>query len=222
MPNWAYLAPPIAIVLMFGTMAFAHLALAREADPLPGDVAPDLVPTTATVTPSPAFEGDILHVAVTIENRGGTTASAATILLIDDRPNGDAVSIGTTPLPTPLAPGAFVVVPTPPFVAAVVGPHRLTIRIDDVAPADVSRENNELSIRMSVQPAVVAPPPSPSAEGIRVEAFQDLRTVAVIGIAIVAVFAAIAVLPPRPRDPGPLLPPPPEPPDRTPPPVWPP
>jgi len=222
MPNWAYLAPPIAFVLTFGTIAIVSLALAGEVHPLPGSVAPDLAPAAATVVPSPSLEGDILHVAVTIENRGDTVALAATIHLIDDRPNGEAVSIGMTPLPAPLAPGASIVVSTPAFVAAVVGPHTLTIRIDDVIPAELSQENNLLSIRMSVQPAAAAPPPSPSSEGIRVEAFQDLKTVAVIGIAIVAVFAAIAVLPPRPHDPGPLLPPPPEPPDQTPPPVWPP
>ena len=222
MPNWAYLAPLIAFALTLGAMAFGHLALAAELPPIPADMTPDLVPTTATVGPSPAYEGDVLHISVTIENRGNTTAMAATIQLIDARPNGDAVSIGSTRLQGPLVPDASVVVSTQPFVAAGVGPHTLTVRVDDVLPADVNRDNDALSIQISVQPAIVVPPPSPSSDGSRVEAFQDLRNAAVVGIVIMAVIVLITVLPPRPRAAERWMPPPPEPPDRTPPPIWPP
>ena len=222
MPNWAYLAPFIAFALTLGAMAFAHLALAAELPPIPADMTPDLVPTTATVTPSPAYKGDVLQVSVTIENRGNATAMAATIQLIDARPNGDVVSIGSMRLQGPLVPDASVVVSTPPFVAAGVGPHTLTVGVDGVRPAEVNRENDALSIQISIQPTIVVPPPSPSSEESRVEAFQDLRNAAVLGIVIVALIVVITVLPPRPRVPEQWLPSPPEPPDRTPPPIWPP
>lgn len=213
----------VALSLALGAVALGHLAIAVGVHPEPVEAAPDLVPVAATIAPSPASEGDVLRVSVTIENRGGADAWAATITLVDVRPNGDTISIGGNPLSGPLAHGRSTIVPLPPFVAAGVGLHTLIIHVEEVSPGGGDAENDALSVRLAIQPAVVGPPPTPSSEGFRDVTIRDLGTAALLVVVVFAAFfVGLAVLPLRPHDPGPLIPPPPDPPDRRPPPIWPP
>lgn len=190
--------------------------------PAQGELLPDLVPASASVSPSLAQEGDVLQVSVTVENRGLGPAASATVGLIDLRPNGDVVPIGRTPLSGPLAPGASTSVTLPAFVAAVGGQHTLMIRIEDVMPDETNRDNDVLSMQVLIQPSSAPPPPFPSAGGLRVAIFEDLRFLTLLGVIVIVLVAALAILPFRRREDVDLLPPPPDPPDEIPPPLWPP
>lgn len=193
-----------------------------ELHPAQGELAPDLTPASVTVTPSSPREGDVLHISVRVTNGGLGPAASATIDLIDFRPNDDVVPIPRTPLSGPLAPGASVLVSMPAFVAVVPGEHTLMVRVEDVMPDDGNRDNDVLTVPMMIEPATGGIPSSPSAGGLRVAVLEDLRFVTVLGVIVVVLFAAIAILPRRRPEPVELLPPPPDPPDQIPPPVWPP
>ena len=219
----AALAALVSFGLALGGVTLAHLAIAVGVHPEPVEDAPNLVPASATIAPSPASEGDVLRVFVTLENRGDADALSATITLVDVRPNGDRISIGGNPLPGPLAPGGSTIVPLPPFIAASVGLHTLIIQVEQMSPGGGDAEKSALTVRMTIHPAVIAPPPTPSAEGLQDATMRGLGTAAFLVVVVfVAFFVGLAVLPLRPRDPGPLVPPPPDPPDRLPPPIWPP
>jgi len=196
---------------------------ASGVDPPIADLSPDLMPNDTTMKPSPAYEGDILRLSVTVDNRGDTAALSAAIELTDVRPNGDAVFIGRASLTGLLAAGASVAVSMPSFVAAGTGMHTLTIRIADVMPSEVNTGNNALTVDMTVQAwNEVPPPPPPPAGGIRVEGLATLGIGITTGLFAVALAAAIVTGLRRTRRKGPLVPPPPEPTDRNPPPIWPP
>ncbi|MGI0148852.1 MAG: CARDB domain-containing protein [Thermoplasmata archaeon] len=215
----------VGILLALVIVSLAVMSVSADLSalhPVQGELAPDLVPASATVIPSLARVGDILRVSVAVANRGAGPATSATVGLIDTRPNGDVVPIGRTPLSGPLAPGTSVLVETPHFVAAGAGEHTLMIRVEDVMPDDANRENDVLTIRLTIQPPIVVPPPSPSAGGLRIAIIEDLRFVGFVGVAVVALFVVVVLLPPRRREPLEAVPPPPDPPDRIPPPIWPP
>lgn len=224
MPRWAYRGSPILLGLVTGMLALASIGGdASGVDPPLADLSPDLRPDHTTMKPSPAYEGDILRLSVTVDNRGETAALSAAIELTDARPNGDSVFIGRASLTGLLAEGASVTVSMPPFVAVGTGTHTLTIRIADVMPLEVNTGNNALAVDMTVQEWKEVPPPlPPPAGGIRVEALATLGIGIATGLFAVALVAAIVTGLLRTRWKGPLVPPPPEPSDRNPPPIWPP
>jgi len=184
-------------------------------------LAPDLQPANAELSPVPAYEGDKVEVTVTIVNVGDAAAVAGTVELIDARPNGDVVRIGATPLSDPLPPGGSTIVHTPQFFAVGVGEHTLAIRVGNVTPVEANAGNDALSAWMQVLPAKAPPPPPPS-DGVRVEALATLGFGAFVGfLFVIGIIAVIVVLLSH-REPYAAVPPPPEPPDRSPPPIWPP
>jgi len=185
-------------------------------------LAPDLQPANPELSPVPAYEGDKVEVTVTVVNVGDAAAVAGTVELIDSRPNGDVVRIGATPLSDPLPPGAWTVVHTPQFFAVGVGEHTLTIRLENVMPAEANAGNDALSMWMQVLPAKAPPPPPTPSDGVRVEALATLGFGAFVGfLFVIGVIAVVVVLLSRPERTE-MEPPPPEPPDRSPPPLWPP
>lgn len=211
------------LALAIGTMTISSVSADLAAiHPAQGELLPDLVPASMSVSPSLAQEGDVLQISVTVENRGLGPAASATVGLIDLRPNGDVVPIGRTPLSSPLAPGASAYVAMPAFVAAVAGQHTLMIRVEDVMPDEANRDNDVLSIPIQIQSSAAPPPPLPSAGGLRVAIFEDLRFLTLLGVIVIVLVAALATLPFRRREDVELMPPPPDPPDEIPPPLWPP
>lgn len=208
---------------MTGMLALASIGGdASGVDPPLANLSPDLMPDHTTMKPSPAYEGDILRLSVTVDNRGETAALSAAIELTDVRPNGGAIFIGRGSLTGLLAAGASVAVSMPPFVAVGIGMHTLTIQIAEVTPSEANTGNNALAVDMTVQERNEVPPPPPPAGGIRVEALATLGIGIATALFAVALAAAIVTGLRRTRRKGPLVPPPPEPPDRNPPPIWPP
>jgi hypothetical protein len=190
--------------------------------PAPSLVAPDLRLANAEISPIPPYEGDIVHVSVTVANVGEIGALAASIDLLDARPNGEIVPIGRTDLSAPLGPGQSTVAAMPPFFAVRVGEHTLAIRLNNVTPAETNTNNDELSLWMQVLPARSAPPPPPPSDGLKAEGLAALGIGALLGFILVVVAIGIVVgVVARPRL-AELEPPPAEPPDQSPPPIWPP
>jgi hypothetical protein len=185
--------------------------------------APDLRPAVPSVNPAPAHEGDIVGVSVLVVNQGDATATAASIDLVDARPGGASVPIGPrAELTSPLAPGASARVSLPPFVAAGVGSHTLTIRIGNVTPAEVLPGGGEIAIPLEVLPPRTSSSPPPPSDGIHIEGLETLGIGALVGFVIVILGIGVAVAAVDRRRSEELEPPPPEPPARSPPPLWPP
>jgi len=210
-------------MVLFGILMASTLltAGANPVHPALAQFAPDLRPANLAVSPVPPYEGDVVEVTVTVVNVGDTAAISATVELIDSRPNGDVVRIGVTPLSDSLAPGASALVHTPQFLAVGFGEHNLTIRVENVVPAEASAGNDALSEWMQVLPARTPPPPPP-ADGVRIEALATLGFGAFVGfLFVVGVIAVVIVFLSR-GERSEMEPPPPEPPDRSPPPLRPP
>jgi len=210
-------------VVLFGILMASTLLIAgaNPVHPVLAQFAPDLRPANPVVSPVPPYEGDVVEVTVTVVNVGDTAAISATVELIDSRPNGDVVRIGVTPLSDSLAPGASALVHTPQFLAVGLGEHNLTIRVENVVPAEASAGNDALSNWMQVLPARTPPPPPPP-DGVRIEALATLGFGAFVGfLFVIGVIAVVIVFLSRPEG-SEMEPPPPEPPDRSPPPLRPP
>jgi len=214
----------IAIGIAVGVLALINASYASASlQPIPVPLAaPDLVPATADVRPSPAFEGDVLEVRATLANRGDVTAVYATLDLTDIRPDGKMVTIGQTPLTTPISPGNSIVVTMSRFLAVGAGLHMLTVRVGNVTPAESDGSNDVLAIPVSVGPAKAPPPPTPPSDGFRVEALASLGIGAILGFVLILFVIGATVLVVARRIPSAMEPPSPEPPDRSPPPIWPP
>jgi hypothetical protein len=176
----------------------------------------------ASTNPASPHEGDIVSVAVTIANHGGSVADAATLDLIDTRPGGSVVPVGQTHLALSLSPGAFTEVSAPSFVAVGVGEHTLTIQLGNVSPSGGSPGDDSLSIPMTVNPASGPSPSPPPAGGLGTAALVGIGFTAILLIIVAAALLGFTVVRSRPPEIGPLDPPPPEPPDRSPPPLRPP
>src|SRR5207249_6491746 len=190
------------LVVLFGILTASTLLIAgaNPVHPVLAQIAPDLRPLNLAVSPEPPYEGDVVEVTVTVVNVGDTAAISATVELIDSRPNGDVVRIGVTPLSDSLAPGASALVHTPQFLAVGLGEHNLTIRVENVVPAEANAGYDTMSMWMQVLPAR-APPPPPPPDGVRIEALATLGFGAFIGfllvigvIAVVIVFLSRAAL----------------------------
>jgi len=194
----------------------ATLEIRVWAVPPPTGPEPDLAPVAASPSPPRPEEDDIVTVAVTIANQGGSAAQSASVDVVDVRPSGSEILVDSLPLDGPLAPGSTRVLTSTRFLAVGVGNHTLRIRIHDVSPKETRTEDNELEVPMEVR-ARTAGGGDTGARGIVV----DPVVLGLIGAAIVALVGALAVLA-RPAEERPLVPPPPEPPDRRPPPIWPP
>lgn len=124
----------------------------------PPEGTPDLTPRSASTIPTEPIEGQIAILSITIANHGNGTADAAIIDVKDRRPNGTILSIGNASLPTRLAPEDSVIVYSPTFVASGVGNHSLQVVVGNVTPAEKDLEDNTLTIRMTVLPAIGPPP----------------------------------------------------------------
>ena len=66
------------------------------------------------------------------------------------------------------------------FLAVGIGEHNLTIRVENVVPAEASAGNDALSNWMQVLPARTPPPPPPP-DGVRIEALATLGFGAFVG-----------------------------------------
>ena len=213
------------LVLLFASLAVAAflVASANPVRPVLAQLAPDLRPANPSMSPVPPYEGDVVEVTVTVVNVGDIAAVSATAELIDSRPNGDVVRIGVTPLSDSLAPGASALVQMPQFLAVGIGEHNLTIRVENVMPAEASAGNDAVSTWMQVLPAKAPPPPPPS-DGVRIEALATLGFGAFVGFLFVigVIAVVVALLSRRGPERSEMEPPPPEPPDRSPPPLRPP
>jgi len=210
-------------VVLFGILMASTLLIAgaNHVHSVLAQFGPDLRPANPVVSPVPPYEGDIVEVTVTVVNVGDTAAISATVELIDSRPNGDVVQIGVTPLSDSLAPGASALVHTPQFLAVGIGEHNLTIRVENVVPAEANAGYDTMSMWMQVLPAR-APPPPPPPDGVRIEALATLGFGAFVGfLLVIGVIAVVIVFLSRPEG-SEMEPPPPEPPDRSPPPLRPP
>ena len=186
--------------------------------PPPPPDRPDLFPVTLEVTPAEPRVNDSVNLTVTVLNRGGATATGATVDAYDLRPDGSIGFLGSLPLPGPLSPSNAEPVRFPPFVAVQVGNHTLRAVTGNVTPAPASSTPHEL--RVSVQILAAGTPPGP---GTRGGAAFDVGPLAVaLSAAAVAAMAGAGYLLLRRPPKGPLEPPPAQPPDRSPPPIWPP
>lgn len=194
----------------------AALEIAVWAVPPPTGPEPDLVPVAASPSPPRPEEDDIVTVAVTVANQGGSAALSASVDVVDVRPSGSEILVDSMSLDSLLAPGTTTVLTTTRFLAVEVGNHTLRIRIHDVSPKEPRTADNELEVRMEVR----ARTPGGGDTGTR-GIVVDPVVLGLIGAAIVALVGALAILA-RPAEERPLVPPPPEPPDRRPPPIWPP
>jgi hypothetical protein len=197
--------------------------LAGATLPVASRVAPDLELANPSVSPLPPYEGDVVHVAVTLTNVGDAAAFTASVELVDSRPNGDRISIGRMPIQAPLGPRASTILEAPAFFAVGTGEHTLTLRVVDVTPAESNVTNGVLSVWMKVLSAPTSPPPPPSSsDGLRAEALEALGLGALFGFLFVIAVIGIGVAYIAGRRPAELEPPPPEPRDESPPPLWPP
>ena len=212
----------IAVVLGIGGLLLLGCMGLGPVSALGIQAAPDLHPAVPSVNPAPAHEGEIVGVSVLVVNQGDATATAASIDLVDARPGGASVPIGRAELTSPLAPGASARVSLPPFVAADVGSHTLTIRIGNVTPAEVLPGGGEIAIPLEVLPPRTSSSPPPPSDGIHIEGLETLGVGALVGFVIVILGIGVAVAAVDRRRSEELEPPPPEPPDRSPPPLWPP
>lgn len=187
----------------------------RDALPPTGE-APDLAIVQGSTDPPKPELDDVVRAYVTVANRGGTAAIAATIDFFDGRPGGSEIEIGSVDLADPLGVGNLTVVVSPAFLALEEGPHELRAVVRDVVPAETFTDDNERLV-----PMTVARPTGPPADGPRGGFAVDP---VVLGLAVVAgaSLIAAAVFLTRQRPPSPLEPPSHVPPDRQPPPIWPP
>ena len=208
--------------LGIGFFLMAAAGIAGATPPVVSQVAPDLGLANPSVSPMPPYEGDVVHVTVTIANVGDVAAFTASVELIDSRPNGDVISIGRSSIPNPLGPLQSAVLEAPPFFAVGIGEHTLTLRVIDVTPAESNASHGVLSLWMQVLPAKTSPPPPSSSDGLRAEALEALGVGAVLGFLFVVAGIGIAIALVARRRPTELEPPPPEPSDESPPPLWPP
>jgi len=186
----------------------------RSTQPPTGD-APDLSPVAATFEPARPATDDVVSLAITLVNRGGSTATSATIEVMDARPSGDVILIDRLTLAPPLVAGEIRTVITARFLAVEAGEHAIRIEVRDVAPAEPLTADNRLEVTLEVESATDGDGPSGGPGGLNPWAV----------VLVVAAFGSLAgayVLLTRPREEGPLGPPPPKPSDRSPPPVWPP
>jgi len=189
----------------------------RVRDPLPptGE-APDLAIVQGSTDPPKPELDDVVRAYVTVANRGGTAAVAATVDFFDGRPGGSEIEIGSVDLADPLGVGDLTVVVSPAFLALEEGAHELRVLVRDVAPAETFTDDNERLV-----PMTVARPTVPPVDGPR-DGFAVDPVVLGLAVAAGASLLAAAVFLTRPRPPSPLEPPSHVPPDRTPPPIWPP
>ena len=208
--------------LEIGFFLVATAGIAAATSPTLSQVAPDLWLANPAVSPMPPYEGDVVHVTVTVANVGDIAASTAAVELIDLRPNGDIITIGRSSIANPLGPDQSVVLEAPPFFAVGTGEHTLTLRVTDVTPAESNASHGVFSMRMPVLPAEVSPPPPTSSDGLRAEALEALGVGAVLGFLFVVAAIGIAIAFVARRRAAELEPPPPEPRDESPPPLWPP
>jgi hypothetical protein len=183
--------------------------------PPPTGDAPDLEPIGGSVDPGRPQEGDIVRVSVTLLNRGGGNATAASVALEDHRPGGEVVSLGELSLGGPLGPAATRVLVSGPFLAVGVGPHTVQIVVRDVVPSESNATNNEFAFGFAVHEA------GPVDDGVEPDAGPSPLTVGLAFAAVLALAGAAAAMN-RPRKPGPKEPPPATPQSREPPPPWPP
>lgn len=186
--------------------------------PPPAATYPDLTPLFAKVNPDHPYEGDSVTVTVFVLNRGDATATAATLLIFDVLPDGQAF-LGSTLLPRAVGPSSVETVAFAPFQAAGVGNHTLRIVVSNVVPAELTARNNILDV--SVRVFAIPPPPPEDNEG---GPSLDVGAVILAGLAGAGIASAVATtvyfLRPRPRvrsEPPSHIPP-----DHSPRPVWPP
>jgi hypothetical protein len=213
-----------AVVLVLGGLVLLGCLGASPTAALAVQAAPDLRPAAPTPHPAHPYEGVIVEVSVVIVNQGDATATAASIDLVDARPGGGApVPIGgSVTLTAPLGAGASVMLSMPPFIAAGVGMHTLTIRVGNVTPAEVQPGGGAISIPLEVLPANTSSSPPPPSDGIHIEGLESLGLGVLLGLLVVVLGIGVAVAAVGRRRSQELEPPPPEPPDRSPPPLWPP
>lgn len=179
---------------------------------------PELTPFVAIIDPAHPTEGDAVNLTVFVLNRGEATATAATVMVFDDGPNGTAFR-GSVTLPAALAPSEVEAIAVGPFEAADPGNHTLRIVVNDVTPPETIFVDNMLNLSMTVSAAPLPPPPEKPSEPT-----FDLGALVIAGLVAAGIAsatgAAIYIL--RPAHPSPLEPPSHIPPDRSPGPIWPP
>ncbi len=191
----------------------ASVSISVQGLPSPG-TSPHVIPIGASVSPARPATGDNVTVAVTLVNLGGATGTAASVHVIDVRPNGSTLVLPPAPISAPLAPGTTEAVVLPTFPLLGIGNHTLRITVSNVTPPEAVLGNNELNLTVTVGPKN---PPIHGPVGFTVNPL----VAGLVGAGIVSLAGALLLLL-RPKPPGPLEPPPPTPPDRSPPPIWPP
>lgn len=189
-----------------------------RATPPPTGQAPDLVPVAASVSPAKPKVDDVVTLAVTIMNQGGTAAQSASADVVDERPSGADILVDTLELESPLEPGTVAVLLSSPFLAVEEGNHTMRITVRAVSPPETRTGDNVLVMKMQVLPRTNGGG-GPGGQGTAL--VLNPVVLGLIGAAIVALVGALAFLA-RPVEIQPLTPPPAEPPDRRPPPIWPP
>ncbi len=140
-----------------GNEGTASVRIEVQPKPSTGGI-PDLTPQSASTIPAEPIDGQIAILSITIANHGNGSADGASIDVTDQRPNGTILAIGDASLPARLDPEESVVVYSPTFVASEVGNHTLQIVVGQVTPEEKDVEDNTLTIRMTVLPAIGPPP----------------------------------------------------------------
>lgn len=221
MITWAYRG--CILILVFAVIALVGSPTGADSPPaaLAGP-SPDLAPVAIQLMPNAAHEGEFLRARVTIVNHGDVAAWAAAVLLYDVKPNGDVDLVAERGLDSSVGPDSSVVITMPPFIAAGVGAHALTVRLTDVMPADEDPTNDVLSQPLTVLASDDGSQNPPPANGIRTEALESAGLAGLIVIVVIAFLGLAVAVAGRGRPGRPMVPPPPEPPDEAPPPIWPP
>lgn len=196
----------------------ARIVITVRSVPPPTGEAPDLTPAAASLSPPHPKVDEVVTLAVTIMNQGGTAARSASVDVLDERPSGAKILLDTLALPGPLEPGATAVLISSSFLAVEAGNHTIRITVRDVFPAETLTEDDVLELRVEV----TGPAPVDGGGGGGPSGFGlDPVVIGLVAAALASLLGAILFLM-QPVETTELTPLPPEPPDRRPPPIWPP
>lgn len=132
-----------------------NLSMVVAAGPPPPST--DLVPAFAALQPAQPTEGELVNLTAVLVNRGTETVASANLTVLDIRPNGVSVPLGTTRVPAPLVPSGPVTVRFGPFLAYPVGSHILQIVVTDVSPPPLVAGGQALNLTMTVSPYAPSP-----------------------------------------------------------------